>query len=63
MKKQLFVLEINSTQNQNWQGRVEWIQGKNKKGFRSVMELLRLLNSAVEENDSAEERIGAWERD
>lgn len=46
-EKQTFVLEINSTQNQSWQGRIEWIQGKEKQSFRSVMELLRLIDSVV----------------
>jgi len=45
--KQVFVLEINSTERQSWQGNVEWVQGKKKKSFRSVMELLRLIDSVV----------------
>lgn len=46
-KKQTFILEISDTQNQSWQGKVEWIQGKKKESFRSVLELLRMLDSAV----------------
>lgn len=53
--KQTFILEVNSTQNQSWQGNVEWIQGKKKQSFRSVMELLRLIDSVVYESD---ERVG-----
>lgn len=45
--KQVFILEINSTERQSWQGNVEWVQGKKKKSFRSVMELLRLMDSVV----------------
>lgn len=47
MKKNTFILEINDTQNQSWQGRLEWVQGKKKESFRSVLELLCLLNSVV----------------
>lgn len=47
MKKRTFILEINDNQNQSWQGTVEWVQGHKKEAFRSVMELLRLLDSAV----------------
>ena len=42
MKKQTFILEVNDSQNESWQGSVEWIQGEKKQPFRSVMELLRL---------------------
>ncbi len=49
--KQTFILEVNSTQNQSWQGNIEWIQGREKQSFRSVMELLRLIDSVVYEND------------
>lgn len=47
MKKKTFILEINDNQNQSWQGNVEWVQGQKKESFRSVMELLRLLDSTV----------------
>lgn len=47
MKKQTFILEVNDSQNERWQGSVEWIQGEKKQPFRSVMELLRLVDSAV----------------
>lgn len=46
-KKQTFILEVNDTQHQSWQGTVEWVQGQKKQSFRSVMELLRLLDSVV----------------
>lgn len=48
MKKQTFILEINDTQNGSWQGQLEWIQGREKQYFRSVMELLELINSTME---------------
>lgn len=51
MKKQTFILEINDTQNQSWQGRVEWIQGQKKESFRSAMELLHLLDSVVSDEE------------
>lgn len=47
MKKITFIVEINDTQNQSWQGTVNWVQGQKKEAFRSVMELLRLLDSVV----------------
>lgn len=47
MKKQTFILEIRDVQHGSWQRQVEWIQGKEKQYFRSVLELLELINSAV----------------
>lgn len=32
-------------------GKVEWVQGQKKEGFRSVMELLRLIDSVVGEEE------------
>lgn len=46
-EKQTFIVEVSDTQNQSWQGRIEWVQGQKKQSFRSVMELLRLIDSAV----------------
>ena len=53
MKKQMFILEINDTQDHSWQGQVKWIQGESKQGFRSVIELLRLIDSVVGEEEAA----------
>ncbi len=47
--RQTFIIEINDTQQHGWQGTVEWIQGQEKRSFRSVIELLRLMDSAVSE--------------
>lgn len=46
-KKQTFILEINDTRNQSWQGKVEWVQMHKQQSFRSVMELLGLINSVI----------------
>lgn len=51
MKKQTFILEISDTQNQSWQGNVEWVQEQKRQSFRSAMELLRLIDSVVCGND------------
>ena len=52
MKKQMFILEINDTQDHSWQGQLKWIQGDNKQSFRSVVELLRLIDSAINEEET-----------
>ena len=46
-KKQTFIVEIQDTQYDIWQGSIEWVQSRKKQAFRSTMELLRLIDSAV----------------
>ncbi len=46
-EKQTFIVEVNDTQSHSWQGKIEWVQGRKQQSFRSVMELLRLIDSAV----------------
>ena len=51
-KKQTFIIEVVDTQDSTWQGKVNWVNGKKEQAFRSVMELLRLVDSVVgEENE------------
>ena len=58
MKKNSFILEVVDTQNQSWQGTLEWVQGKKKISFRSALELLRMINSVVgDENEGSSFQI------
>ncbi len=61
MKKQTFILEINDTNAHSWQGSVKWVQGDDRQSFRSVVEMLRLIDSAIhtEETISAGESPGS----
>ena len=55
---QSFVVTVRSHENHTWQGTVSWVEGKKQENFRSVLELLKLIDSAVEtesEEDTAEE--------
>ena len=44
-----FIIEIKSCQNETWQGSVSWVEGKKQQPFRSALELLKLMDSAMEE--------------
>ena len=50
-KKQTFIIEVVDTQDSTWQGRVSLVNGQKQQTFRSVMELLRLVDSVVGENE------------
>lgn len=49
MKNTTFIIEIKSNQYNSWQGSIEWIEGKRMESFRSVLELVKLMDSALEE--------------
>ena len=44
-----FNLRVLFRQNASWQGSLQWLEGHQEASFRSVLELLLLLNSTVEE--------------
>ena len=46
-KKATFSLRILFRQNASWQGSIVWHEGKKEESFRSVRELLLLLDSAL----------------
>jgi len=55
-KTATFAVKFLFRQNASWQGFVTWIEGQREQGFRSVLELLLLMDSAlqnVEEVSSA----------
>ena len=54
-KKQTFIVEIIDHQKYTWQGQVHWIQGNKKMSFRSVMEMLHLMDSVIADNEEQRE--------
>ena len=55
-KKQTFIIEVIDTKDSTWQGKVSWVDGKKEQTFRSVMELFRLVDSVVAQDE--EEHLG-----
>lgn len=45
-KEEAFYIRVHCRQNSSWQGEIRWQNGRQKMYFRSVLELLRLLDSA-----------------
>lgn len=52
-KHNTFVVSILYTQNSTWQGTVDWLtkDGTKTQCFRSALELIRLIDGAVESSD------------
>ena len=55
MKKQVFILEMVSTRNQSWQGNIKWVEKHKQQSFRSMLEMMRLIDSAMGGEAAAEE--------
>ena len=47
-KRATFAVRVIFRQNAGWQGSVSWLEGRREESFRSVLELLMLMNSALE---------------
>ncbi len=48
-----FAVRILFRQNASWQGSVTWIEGKQEQSFRSALELILLLNSALTQKQAS----------
>lgn len=46
-KHATFSLRVLFRQNSSWQGSITWLEGKKEQSFRSVLELVLLMNSAL----------------
>lgn len=58
---QTFVVDIKCRQNHTWQGTVNWVEQKKTLPFRSALELIKLMDSAMEEAEPEEEdREAEW---
>ena len=49
--RESFLVQILNTQNATWQGTVTWMDGKRTQSFRSALELIKLIDSALEEQE------------
>jgi len=45
-----FLIRIHFTQNANWQGTIQWLDINKTVAFRSVLELINLLNEVVKQS-------------
>ena len=48
-KKNNFMIRMRSSQHSTWQGEITCLDTKEKQLFRSTLELIRLLDSAIDE--------------
>lgn len=46
-----FIVNIKYRENATWQGEVVWVDKKQRKCFRSALELMKLMDSALDEGE------------
>ena len=51
-KKGTFIIKIDHCQNETWQGKVVWAEGETTERFRSSLELLKLMDEALNANEA-----------
>ena len=50
-----FHIRVHFRQNASWQGTIQWIEDKSEASFRSVLELMCLMDSALTPGETTEE--------
>ena len=49
--KGTFIVKVDSCQNESWQGRVVWADENKTEHFRSALELFKLIDDAMNNNE------------
>lgn len=58
-EKTEFLIQIKSQENYSWQGTIHWLKENKKEHFRSAIELIRLIDSALLEKSGEAELINS----
>ena len=53
--KGTFIIIVEHCQNDTWQGRITWAEENKKVAFRSALEMVKLMNEALEKLQAKQE--------
>lgn len=53
-KNPTFIIEVKGTEHESWQGSVVWVDKNKTDTFRSALELIRMIDSAIHEGKEME---------
>lgn len=51
-KTETFIVKVMNQQNATWQGSVTWVDEQREQYFRSALELLKLIDGALEKKNN-----------
>ncbi|MBR4462530.1 MAG: hypothetical protein IKS51_08135 [Erysipelotrichaceae bacterium] len=56
-----FIIRVQHRQNSSWQGRITWMEEDKTLSFRSIWEMMKLIDSAMEQyRDDDEDDMPNW---
>ena len=56
-----FLVKIINSQNSTWQGSVTWVEEQKVQNFRSALELLKLIDGVIGQNENEDIEGGSHE--
>ena len=58
-----FLITIHHQENYSWQGVIQWLDTGKKVHFRSELELMNLIHSAVQVQAQSEDSLRTWDNE
>ena len=59
-RRATFIVQIQFRQNATWQGVITWSEKKQERHFRSTLEMIKLMDEAMEEARKEDEAFATW---
>lgn len=50
-KNNSFLIVVKDNQQETWQGTIEWVEQNRKQSFRSALEMIKLIDSALQKEE------------
>lgn len=60
-RKETFVIHVASQENATWHGQITWLKENETRSFRSMLEMIRLMDSALNQEEEEETEPGKRE--
>lgn len=61
--KGTFLVHVVGCQNTTWQGTITWLEEKEKQYFRSALEMIKLMDTAIDESRSKDSSPGCEQKE
>ena len=59
--KGTFIIKILNKSNSTWQGTVTWVEESKTQNFRSALELIKIIDGAIEQTEVLDDKGGSYE--
>lgn len=53
--KVTFIIDMKSKENHSWQGKLTWVESNKSVNFRSALELIKIIDSAMSDEEDNED--------